>query len=354
MDGITVKRNSGDSHSEHHHERKLQLSSQPSPASMSAIRSLVYTLKSEAEALHTSSCCDEPILLSMDMALEMQETINHALIQAIRAASDHGDYVMIRTIVEAAIAYTKAVSQVYRIQIVDRDNNGGGDDDDDDDGKRRDYDQGLLRARVFGEAISGMSRTKASHSKLKKLWTVFIDLNSANSEDDSSGSTLKDTFTILSKPENAFELNSMITGLGDRGKFRTALKLYEEVIEGKDDEDESSSSSFKLKVDQYTASALFTMLSNSIALDDSPDNNGKNSHPLQSPCWQWNEAVSILNTFDKKMELNNQIYASILKVNEQAMELYRSPGNRHPGAKCAMTILKRMQVSRVIITFLIL
>lgn len=64
---------------------------------------------------------------------------------------------------------------------------------------------------------------------------------------------------------------------------------------------------------------------------------------LSSPCWQWNEAKSILDDFENRIELNNQVYAAALKVNEQAMVLYKFPGNKHPGAKCAMSILERMQ-----------
>jgi hypothetical protein len=80
---------------------------------------------------------------------------------------------------------------------------------------------------------------------------------------------------------------------------------------------------------------------------------GRGAKKLTSPCWQWNEAISILKDFEKRMELNNQVYAAALKVNEQAMDLYRFPGNKHPGAKYAMSVLERMQVRPCVVLLLV-
>jgi len=318
---IKVKRQSHESEI----EIQLQMSSKPARESMSAIRSLLYTLKSESlaltqEAANTNRNINEYIL-SEDVMADLRENMNRALIQATRAASDHGDYIMISNILDVAIAYAEAVTKVYRVGSEDG-------------GKC----PALLEARLFGEALSELSRTKANHSKLKKLWSLFIDLSS-NSER-----------CILASQPSAFELNAMILGLGSKGKFRAALKLYVEY------NTKNGTNGVEIDNDEYTASALLTILANSIASDALPDTNitsvaGGNSR--RSPCWQWNEAESILDDFENRMQLNNQVYASALKVNEQAMELYKYPGNRHPGAKYAMSILERMQVSYCDIQYVI-
>jgi len=292
---------------------------------------------------------------------QLKDAMNHALIQAIRASSDQGDYIMIRNIVHAAIDYSTAFGNVYGYDL----STSMGTEHSNADANANANTNGahvspvtLLEARLFGEAIDAMGKTKAGHGKLKKVWTTFMNLaagcgSESDSDSDSDGSESK---RGLASKASAFELNAMIGALGKRGKVRAALKIYQTVTDG------TGTDSVKIVGDEYTASALLIMLANSIEADDVPRSlahannahsdidggngkgNSKSSVTLSSPCWQWNEAISILDDFEKRIELNNQVYAAALKVNEQAMVLYKFPGNKHPGAKCAMSILERMQV----------
>lgn len=295
-------------------ERELKLS--PDPTSKSAIRSLLYTLKNEARAWIEGIDYDENSqkeMLQENSLPELREALNHALIQAIRASSDHKDYSMILKIVDAAVAYVEVFAKSTRGEAVAGVRNG----------------PPLLEARIFGEAISELSRTKASDSKLKKLWKLFIGL----SVGDESG-------ILVSKP-SAFELNAMILALGKRGRVRAALEIYTNYTDRK----ETERGEIQIEPDAYTASALLSVLADSIAAKAEPISSVKKTSDTRiSPCWEWNEVNAVLDYFESKMTLNNRVYTAALKVNEEAMDLYRYPGNQHLGAKAAMSILERMQV----------
>jgi len=298
-------------------ERELKLS--PDPASKSAIRSLLYTLKNEARAWIEGIEYDENSqkeIFQQNSVSELRDALNHALIQAIRASSDHKDYNMILKIVDAAVAYAEVFATSTRGEAVPGLRNG----------------VPLLEARIFGEAISELSRTKASDSKLKKLWKLFIGF----SADDESG--------ILASKPSAFELNAMILALGKRGRVRAALDIYTNYTDGR----ETKNGEIQIEPDAYTASALLSVLADSIASKAEPISNVKKTTDTRiSPCWQWNEVNTVLDYFESKMALNNRVYAAALKVNEEAMDLYRYPGNQHLGAKAAMSILERMQRKKV-------
>jgi hypothetical protein len=81
-----------------------------------------------------------------------------------------------------------------------------------------------------------------------------------------------------------------------------------------------------------------------------------------SPCWQWNEAMSLLGTFSPA-QLNNHAYAALLKVNERAVEVCNDGDakdstaastattmmRRHNGVRCAMAVLERMKVNNCVV-----
>ncbi|KAL3809628.1 hypothetical protein ACHAXA_010603 [Cyclostephanos tholiformis] len=121
-----------------------------------------------------------------------------------------------RELVVAAVEYVIAIDN-YRDRRRRGDGGGtasslGRDYDDDDRGMT---DGPRLSPRVFGEAFRGMSRTRASTSKLKSLWSYFAyDVVATGSN-------------ILSRPPSSYELNAMLTALGDRGRWNEAMSLLD-------------------------------------------------------------------------------------------------------------------------------
>jgi hypothetical protein len=106
----------------------------------------------------------------------------------------------------------------------------------------------------------------------------------------------------------------------------------------------SSSAGRKKGVSNDVVAAGAGALSSVVENDD-----GGGDGRYVSPCWQWNEAMSILNTFNPD-QLNNHAYAALLKVNERAVEAYNNEKDvtrtlRHNGVRCAMAVLERMKVN---------
>jgi pentatricopeptide repeat protein len=297
-------------------------------ALINACTSLVYFLNNEAASFSSSSSKMKNLRLTRKTVDSIREVLELVLIQAVRAASEVGDFVLINKLILAAVGYATAVAK----------NQISNDDDDKFD------DAPLLTPRIFGEVITSLSKTKASNSKIKSIWNFFIrDVANSNKKNESAA-----TPTILSSGPSSYELNAMLRSLGERNKVSTALSLYRQMI-GDDD--------VKLEGDAYTASILFAMLADSIANgsvrnmvggDRRTDNFSSKNNILDgdcvSPCWQWNEAMSILDTFSSS-QLNNFAYAALLKVNEQATDVFCDIGARHNGVKFAMLVLERMKVS---------
>eukprot|EP00557_Chaetoceros_sp_GSL56_P013304 CAMPEP_0176477508 /NCGR_PEP_ID=MMETSP0200_2-20121128/661_1 /TAXON_ID=947934 /ORGANISM="Chaetoceros sp., Strain GSL56" /LENGTH=1340 /DNA_ID=CAMNT_0017873325 /DNA_START=343 /DNA_END=4365 /DNA_ORIENTATION=+ len=316
------------------------------PASMTAVRSLLYTLTQETTSL--SGCMEQGNLYTypQDVMMELRNSINHALIQALRACSDHGDYIMISKLVQGAISYSEVVA---RVLLTDGDGKDGHRQNVS--REKRRYMTRLLEARFFGEAIFEMGRTKAGNSKLNKLWLTFMDVSRSLCEwewelelDENEGNSSFDSVCILASKPSAFELNAMISALGSRGKVRAALNLYHEI-----QNDVRAGRKTFVEYDEYTASALLNVLAESIESDhySSESPVGNSAVGGSSPCWQWNEALSILDDFEKNGKINNHVYCAALQVNEQAMISYRFPGNKHPGSKYSMSILERMKANGI-------
>ena len=294
-------------------------------ALINACTSLVYFLNNEAGSLSSNtspSSSDNSInilqqQLTDDVVVHsIRESLEMVLVQAVRAASEVGDFVLINKLIHAAVGYATAVA------------------------KQTNNDVPLLTPRIFGEVITSISKTKASHSKVKSLWNLFIRDVAANNNDT----------RILSSAPSSYELNVMLTSLSERNKVSAALTLYRLMIEGVD--------GIVIEGDAYSASILFAMLADSIANggtrsttirdDFSRLSDDMKDDDVVSPCWQWKESISILNTFSST-QLNNFAYAALLKVNEQATEVYSDTGARHNGVQCAMSVLERMKVSNHIL-----
>ena len=274
-----------------------------SDALIRACTSLDYFLRDETER----SSPTDTLVLNLDEATteSMREMLEMVLIQSIRASSEVGDFVLLLKLVHAAVDYATAIANNSSTSVA------------------------TLTPRIFGEAITSLGNTKASLSKIKSLWNFFVH-DVATSENQ-----------ILSSPPSSYELNAMLASLRDRNRVSAAMKLYRGT---------------QIKGDAYTASILFGMLADSVPNDGFAWNhrNKRDGGALDetkstdegmyiSPCWQWNEAMELLDTFSPS-QLNNYAYAAILKVNERATEEYNTD-TRHDGVKCAMSVLKRMKVS---------
>eukprot|EP00984_Skeletonema_dohrnii_P012466 scaffold5060_cov123-Skeletonema_dohrnii-CCMP3373.AAC.4 len=279
-------------------------------ALINACTSLVYFLNNEADSLNT---LDNQLQLSTETAESIRQVLEMVLVQAVRAASEVGDFVLINKLIYAAVGYATAIAH--------KTNNTAP----------------LLTPRIFGEVITSMSKTKASHSKVKSLWNLFLN-------DVASDSSPK----ILSSAPSSYELNAMLTSLSERNKVSAALTLYRRMAE-----DEVG---VKIEGDAYTASILFGMLADSISNGGVRNTNDRVANNFAaaddvidedaSPCWQWNEALGLLDTFSS-LQLNNFAYAALLKVNERATEVYCEAGMRHNGVQCAMSVLERMKTDSI-------
>ncbi len=318
-----------------------------------ACTSLVYFLRDEAVALSSFSSSSPPPFdnsmwdsTSLDSIKEILEMV---LIQAIRASSEVGDFVLSPKIVVAAVEYASTISQITSHAGSTSTNN---------------TPTALLSPRIFGEAISSLSKTKASISKIKSLWNYFMY--------DVAGFNSKSKYPlVLSSLPSSYELNAMLSCLKERGKISAAIKLYRQIVRDGDCDDESLGS---MKGDAYSASILFGMLAESIASSSRGRNlkSGDNDENQEvdaaekvkdnkdgrrvddyyvSPCWQWNEAMDLLETFAPS-ELNNFAYTALLTVNERATEEYTnnraaiSRRRHHDGVRCALLVLEKMKVSK--------
>ena len=255
------------------------------------------------------------------------EPFSRAVVQAIRLASESGDYKLIIHLVEASVQYANQ--------------------------------HPIIMPRVFGEAIDGISKTSANIAKIKQLWNL---------------GTSDESKAFLTEPLGTFELNIMIKAIASRGKIRAALSLYQEytqqssspqpavanATEGADSSDSSTDPSHApqqppILPDPYTLSSIFSALQESIADDQltklqnstqlGVETNG-NIAAQSSQCWQWNDAMNIFTSYMSQESsksnppLNNHVFASLLKLNERVSEVY--PPSAHNGPRMALYLLNTM------------
>jgi pentatricopeptide repeat protein len=284
---------------------------------------------------------EEIIPSSSSKQQEFQQTLARAIIQAIRAAGEAGDYKLVRSLVDASIVYA---------------NN-----------------HAILTPRIFGEAIDALSKTQSNASKLKYIWSL-VDGTIIASDNNNTGEERRPAFLEYSL--TAYELNVMLKALATRGKIRACLDLYRQhatTPATTDGNGNTGAAGIRIVPDAYTASTLFTILTDSIRPDQpllstppavrmkaarkntntnetasSPDNNYGSflQHSLvqlspHSPCWQWNEAMELLGTLEHISQWNNHVFASLLKLQDKTQELF---GGRlyQNGPQLALRILESM------------
>ena len=243
------------------------------------------------------------------------EACERALTQALRAAGEAGDYRLILSLVDASIVYANNYP--------------------------------ILTPRSFGEALSALFRTKANISKLKYVWNLV----GINHNDDEAGKAARSSF--LQSPVTAFELNVMLKALASRGKTRACIDLFEQHTTTSNHHQGSIYS--LIRPDAYTASTLFSILTDSIIANHrdavvTPDRIrvSQDAPPLalslanlsSSPCWQWNAAIQILPVLREKSQWNNHAYSALLKLQDRAQETFEE-GHKN-GSLMAIAILDSM------------
>lgn len=340
--------------------RKRRRGREVDDALIDACNSLVHFLRDESHQLSQTvvpQYDDDGQESSFPLVNDVLET---ALIAAIRAASEVGDFVLLQKLVVAAVDYVSAIDGQSYSQPLRYDN------DEEIAPSESPMTQIRLSPRIFGEALRGMSITKVSTSKLKSLWSYFAMDVAMRPKGQK----------VLSTPPSSYELNAMLTSLGNRGKVSAALRVYRNVTVH-DAYGWTGEGGRVVRGDAYTASALFGMLAESISsssssllspsssLSYSNSKRGNSSADVadvgalsyqMSPCWQWNEAMALLDTFSPS-QLNNHAYAALLKVNERAVEKYSNAQDtitmmttmtrRHNGVRCAMMVLERMRTDKI-------
>ena len=239
----------------------------------------------------------------------IENACERALTQALRTAGDNGDYRLIMQLIDSVIVWAN--------------------------------DRPVLSPRIFGEAISAMAATKANISKIKQIWNLV-----------STNPNPK----LLSKPLSAFELTTMINALASRGKVGACIDMYEQYTTTSLQE-ETQSDSVLIRPDVYTASSLFTILAESIHINQKeeftkPFDNRSSSSPSSSlgkslnrltysSCWQWNTAVKLLATMDDEtFQWNNHGYAAFLKLHDVAQETF--PQMHKNGPRIAIAVIDSM------------
>jgi hypothetical protein len=152
----------------------------------------------------------------------------------------------------------------------------------------------------------------------------------------------------LQSPLTAFELNIMLKSVASRGRSRSCVDIYQQHTTQND-------GSTYICPDAYTASTLFSILTESISADQKTVaplvmQSSSSSSSLQStlkalsksPCWQWNTAVELLHTLgDETIHWNNHAYSSLMKLEDRAQEIFEDHEN---GSNIALAILNSMRI----------
>lgn len=230
------------------------------------------------------------------------EVTERALTQALRFSGETGDYRLTLQLVHGAIKFAQG--------------------------------EPLLKPRIFGEALDALSQTHANASKLKQVWNLVA-----------TAGTKAPSF--LHSPLTAFELNVMLKSLASRGKTRACVDVYRLHADASTAQEKDVPF---IRPDAYTASTLFSLLTDSITLGqpldppsafDSSSGSGASSLEASlielsvSPCWQWNSAIELLSTLREDSQWNNHAYSALLKLQDKAQELI--PGHEN-GPHIAMAI----------------
>ncbi len=237
--------------------------------------------------------------ISNNATKSIVEVLERALTQALRLCGEMGDYKSIWHLVDGAVQFSQG--------------------------------NPVLKPRIFGEALDALSQTRANISKIKQVWNLATTGNTP----------------FLSTALTAFELNVMLKTLASRGKVGACIDLYRHHA---DPDVAQQNSAPHIRPDAYTASILFSILTDSIHEGQELEAPRKFSTAIaseaselesslrmlsKSQCWQWNEAVELLSTLRQDTQWNNYAYSSLIKLQDKSQELIRGHEN---GARIVMVI----------------
>jgi len=311
------------------HETKLIRDSQPSSALLNRLPSscwaFIKILQQREEATtstHTNTNANRTHVLIQQIA-----------IQALRYAGEVNDYRFIVTLVDTLLQH-----------YIDHPT------------------QKRLDTRIFGEAIRSLSQTTTGPSKLRQMWKQMWRASYGLEQ-------------VTTRPPNAFELNTMIAALGEKGKIIAAIDLYhtytDQNISNQTTQSDTDKHHHYIPPDSYTYSTLFDLLSISVVSNTSTfisnSSNMSTTHAtsvfhnpssiypsyISTPFWQWKKVLQLLDcaaTNNKSYHhnassslLNNFVYSAALKVNEKAVHIATQSHFYHDGATAAVDVLNHME-----------
>ena len=136
----------------------------------------------------------------------------------------------------------------------------------------------------------------------------------------------------------ALEVNAMLEALTGRGKLRAALDLYREN---------------RKITDAYSLSIIFNGLTESIEDNQSPakriaELKDEDMALHRSSCWQWNEALKLVEELETPQIMTNPVVSALLQLNERATTVYKQQAfGDHDGSRNALFLLDFLKDNRI-------
>lgn len=219
---------------------------------------------------------------------EAAHSLHVALILSIRIAAELNDYILILNLMKSI----------------------------------RSYD--TIKPQILGEAIRGLTQTSASCSKIINVW--------------------KQT----NIPYGTREVNAMLAAYQKHRKVSASLALYRDHVS---------------LMDAYSLCTVFNTLKESIRLNQAPVERSNSvtrewnrsilyDMAEQSPCWQWHEALSLLDDFSMEDDDTNVVSSHLLQLNERITELFPQHNGRYM-ARCIRDAICGNAVDAITVNLLI-
>jgi pentatricopeptide repeat protein len=232
---------------------------------------------------------------------DIHEVLSRAVVQAIRLSASLNDYRLILRLIDGVVHFAGSVP--------------------------------VVEPRILGEAIRALSSTSSSIGKIKSVWNIGSEAS------------------CWRQPIGPMEMNAMLEALINRGKIRAALDLYRQQ---KKEFDYS-------QTDPYSLSILFNGLAESILDDQQPTSAAsipelKNAQLAAhySPCWQWNEALKLLDELlihensVVQRHVTNPVVSALLQLNDRAWKVYKKQERSgHSGSRNSLFVLEFLKEHRI-------
>jgi Smr domain len=260
--------------------------------------------------------------------------IHRAVIQAIRSAALANDYKLILLLVQSmqSFWFDSLSTTTSHSTIHSKFDN-----------------RTSLQPRIIGEAISGLTKTSVNINKIRSFWKLYFPDKAALQQDRHFGQP------------TSVEINAMIRSLIQFGKIRAALNIYHDMVEICDSYTVSlllnslrdsimstsstlvgtNSTSTEREPQQLSATiSILPQIQNDDVLTIAPA-----SSWLSQYCWQWNEAIQLLDSAIEYSQLNNPIISSLLRLNKQTT--IRDGIQHHNGPLYTIQIIALLQQLKI-------